>query len=93
MTRSKCPLSRYGHFTAKLGFFLAQVAGESVNRRIPNDWEGPRNLVFSPSSRKTNIQNGTHSESRNVELQCLSPLTIHPSNLLNLKTHESPAGH
>jgi phage repressor protein C with HTH and peptisase S24 domain len=33
---SKFSLPRYDHFTAKPGFFLAQVVGESMSRRIPN---------------------------------------------------------
>lgn len=33
---SKFSLPRYDHFSAKPGFFLAQVIGESMNRRIPN---------------------------------------------------------
>lgn len=33
---SKLPHPRCGHLTANPGFFLAQVVGESMNRRIPN---------------------------------------------------------
>jgi hypothetical protein len=52
--KSKFTLQRYDHFTTKPGLFLSQVVGESMNRRIPNDWGSPRNLTFSSASRKAN---------------------------------------
>ncbi len=71
------------HLDAKPGFFLAQIVGESMSRRIPN---GSRCLFREPSdgSRKFNM-------TPFASLAKFFP--IYPLNLLKLKTHESPAGH
>ena len=65
------------HFTAKPGFFLAQVVGESMNRRIPTGWASPRNLIFSPASPKATTPKGPHSEGPNVEMRHLTS-SIYP---------------
>lgn len=49
------------------------VFGLSLYRRIPNGWVDPRNLLFSPASRKAIVQKGSHSEGRNVEMRKLTP--------------------
>ncbi|OYV05455.1 MAG: hypothetical protein CFE26_11515 [Verrucomicrobiales bacterium VVV1] len=59
MTPSKFSLPRYEHFTAKPGFFLAQVAGESVNRRIPNGWPIPEIQDFLRRHRREPIRKVT----------------------------------
>ena len=64
---------RSSHLTAKPGFFLAQVVGESMNRRISNGWAGPRNLTFAPASPKAADPEGLHSDGRNVEMRHLTP--------------------
>ena len=80
----KFSLPRYDPFTAKPGFFLAQVVAESMNRRIPNGCVSPRNFPFSPASSKAANPKVPHSEGRNVELRHLTPFI---ANIASRKTY------
>lgn len=74
MTRSRFPLPCDGHFTAKPGFFLAQIVSDSMNRRVPNGWLNPRDSAFSKADNPKRF----HSKGGNVEMRHLTPFTPDP---------------
>jgi hypothetical protein len=59
-----------------------QNAFLSHNRRIPIGWLDPRNLTFSPASRKTTIQKRPHSKGGNVEMRHLTNKTEFRADIL-----------